>query len=116
MISLVPNESEYASPRIVILGSTGVGKSTLGNCLLNIDSSTGFPESDGADSCTQEAKEISGAWVTNGRECVIIDTPGLNDSRNNDTDHVRGIVEFLRVKGNVNIFQLASWDLKFTYL
>ena len=34
MISLVPNESEYASPRIVILGSTGVGKSTLGNVLL----------------------------------------------------------------------------------
>ena len=31
---LVPNESEYASPRIVILGSTGVGKSTLGNVLL----------------------------------------------------------------------------------
>ena len=42
--------------------------------------------------------------MTNGRECVIIDTPGLNDSRNNDTDHVRGIVEFLRVKGNVNSF------------
>ena len=34
MIFLVPNESEYASPRIVILGSTGVGKSTLGNVLL----------------------------------------------------------------------------------
>ena len=31
---LVPNESEYSSPRIVILGSTGVGKSTLGNVLL----------------------------------------------------------------------------------
>ena len=89
---------------IVLLGETGVGKSTLGNCLLNIDSSTGFPESEGADSCTQDVKEISGAWVTNGRECVIIDTPGLNDSRNNDTDHVRGIVEFLRVKGNVNSF------------
>ena len=34
VLYLVPNESEYSSPRIVILGSTGVGKSTLGNVLL----------------------------------------------------------------------------------
>ena len=30
----VPNEETYPSPRIIILGSTGVGKSTMANILL----------------------------------------------------------------------------------
>ena len=92
---------------IVLLGESGVGKSTIGNSLLNIDSSSGFKMSYSASSCTQEVKEIEGLWVTNGSECAIIDTPGLNDSDNKDTEHVRGIVEFLRVKGNINCFLLV---------
>ena len=37
---------------IVLLGESGVGKSTIGNSLLNIDSSSGFKVSYSASSCT----------------------------------------------------------------
>ena len=88
----------------VLLGESGVGKSSIGNCLLGLDSTTGFKESSGADSCTKSGKEISGFWITNGSKCTIIDTPGLNDSDNKDTEHIRGIVEFLRLRERVNGF------------
>ena len=95
---------DNAVKTIVLLGESGVGKSSIGNCLLGLTSSQGFKVSRDTDSCTKETKEISSSWVTNGTECAIIDTPGLNDSDNEDTDHIRGIVEFLRHKERVNSF------------
>ena len=49
-----------------------------------------------------KTSELSGFWVTNGTECVIINTPGLNDSDNEDTEHIWGMVEFLRRRGWVH--------------
>ena len=89
---------------VVMLGESGAGKSSLGNCLLGLDSTAGFKVSSETNSCTKDTREIRGFWIKNGSECVIIDTPGLNDSDNEDTDHIRGIVEFLRQKGRVNCF------------
>ena len=95
---------EKAVKSVVLLGESGVGKSSIGNRLLGLNSATGFKESSGTDSCTKKTREISGSWVTNGTKYSIIDTPGLNDSDNEDTDHLRSIVEFLRHKEQVHSF------------
>ena len=49
-----------------------------------------------------KTSELSGFWVTNVTKCVIIDTPSLNDSDNEDTEHIWGMVEFLRRRGWVH--------------
>ena len=89
---------------LVLLGESGAGKSSLGNCLLALNPEDGFKESTDTDSCTKRTSDIEGDWVTNGTRCVIIDTPGLNDSDNEDTELLRGIVMFLRDKGQINNF------------
>ena len=93
--------------RIVLLGESGSGKSSVGNCLLGLASDESFEESGGTQSCTLECKEVVGTWITNTKLCSIIDTPGMNDSDNKDTDHMRSIVKFLKDTSYVNVFLLV---------
>ena len=80
--------TKYPDPRIVILGGTGVGKSSLANVLLGRDRS--FNGSVFKDGCFRVSPDItsgttkktcpdSGHWLCleNNPEVTIIDTPGF---------------------------------------
>eukprot|EP01006_Ploeotia_vitrea_P029110 TRINITY_DN61702_c0_g1_i1.p1 TRINITY_DN61702_c0_g1~~TRINITY_DN61702_c0_g1_i1.p1 ORF type:complete len:506 (+),score=70.05 TRINITY_DN61702_c0_g1_i1:53-1570(+) len=63
--------------RILLIGRTGEGKSTLTNFLLASDKAkTSF----GLESCTKDPEVHRGKWRGTGEEIEIIDTPGLLDS------------------------------------
>merc|ERR1719370_2894877 len=85
---------DLPKPRLVILGQTGTGKSTLSNILLGqaFDcKNCTFPVCDGMDSCTKATKYAAGKWLgTGGREAefTVVDTPGFGDSDNNDNDMI----------------------------
>jgi len=75
-------------PRIVIVGSTGVGKSSLANALLGCDPTSlvqcDFTVCDEYDSCTKSTSHAVGQWIGSGSEFTVIDTPGFGDSDGND--------------------------------
>lgn len=67
-------------PHLVILGATGVGKSSLANVLLGEQpdcTNCTFPVCPGGDSCTKETSYAVGSWVGEGARYTIVDTPGI---------------------------------------
>ena len=78
--------------KLVILGATGDGKSSLGNFILNKKDL--FRVSDDPDS---ETKETIGHNGINGSENIfVIDTPGLQDTRASDKKHIINMVEYIK--------------------
>jgi len=121
-------EEEYASPRIVILGATGVGKSSLANVLLGRDKNyngSGFSDgcfrvSTGLDSITKDTCADQGYWLgdnTTGM-VTVIDTPGFGDSLVKEEKTIENLVTTLRddIK-YVHVFVIAfkQTDNRMTY-
>ena len=81
------SSNDLPTPRIVILGQTGVGKSTLANVLLGQPfdcKNCTFPVCDNMDSCTKNTKYATGSWLGQGMNFTVVDTPGFGDSDQDD--------------------------------
>ena len=116
LLATVAAEEDLPEPRLVIIGQTGAGKSTLANVLLGeiFLSLSGTPAPDNFlwevntgqcplgespdctnctfavcndhNSCTKQTKYKVGTWLGSGPTFTIVDTPGFGDSDNEDPE------------------------------
>ena len=81
------------SANIIVLGETGNGKSQFCNYVLR---NYFFTVSNNADS---ETKETKGNYGINGANNIfMIDTPGLQDSRGADKEHLTQLVDYVKTQ------------------
>ena len=118
--TVVTNEKQYPSPRIVILGQTGVGKSSVANVLRGLaPNSDGdfdgkvdddcFKVAEGVESITKKTCAKVGHWLGNPDiNFTMIDTPGLGDETEEDQKTVNELARVLRADIKfVHVFLLA---------
>ena len=92
------SEKEKDIKKVLILGSTGTGKSALCNSLICEEERMKklFIESEKFDSCTPYANPQKVTWFDNQGQFRLIDTPGFNDSYENDNEHISKLVDVLK--------------------
>merc|ERR1719430_2607710 len=91
-------EDPLPDPRIVIVGPTGAGKSSLANALLGCDPkrpNCTFQVCGGMDSCTKETSIGTGPWLGKGQIFTVVDTPGFGDSSGEDNELIEEMMEVL---------------------
>jgi len=90
--------TEYPEPRIVIVGATGAGKSSLANALLGCDPRSHdcmFGVCVGMESCTKETTLGVGPWRGGSINFTVVDTPGFGDSSGEDNKLIQEMMEVL---------------------
>jgi len=101
------NEHRFPSPRIVILGATGVGKSSLANVLLGRDKNYNghghrngcFKVASNLETVTKATCADTGYWLdntTDGEMFTVIDTPGFGDKLIEEQKTIESLVSTLR--------------------
>lgn len=91
--------------RIVLLGTTGVGKSQLCNFIIKDNSNRTFEVSDSFDSHTQVPQ--STVCKRSGMNIEVIDTAGCCDSGGNDDKNFKVLIEYLRKKESISLFMIV---------
>ncbi|EMD47755.1 AIG1 family protein, partial [Entamoeba histolytica KU27] len=93
-MSLQEGELKQKRTKLLLIGESGNGKSSLGNFILKKNvfrvSDSTISEADIPLKCFGEG---------DGRDVVVIDTPGFNDTNNFDNEHIQNIVNCVRVEG-----------------
>lgn len=93
---LLTDKSNKKKPKVLILGSTGAGKSAFCNSLIADFSSQSFKESERLDSYTQKTVSKEVTWFDGKETFELIDTPGMNDSDSKDSFHLNYLVDYLK--------------------
>jgi len=110
--------TDFPSPRIVILGATGAGKSSLANVLLGRDKNYEggefengcFRVSTGLDSITKDTCADQGYWMgdKDNQMFTVVDTPGFGDQLVEEEKTIENLVMTLRDEIKyVHVFILA---------
>merc|ERR1711892_20660 len=110
---------DLPAPRLVIIGQTGAGKSTLANVLLgeapNCKNCT-FAVCDSHNSCTKHTSYAVGNWLGVGPQFTVVDTPGFADSDDEDTeliDEMMGTLHTVIKGANALVLLLNGEDERF---